>query len=202
MPSSEFDVASQALGLLRANAISSFSDGTNESDTASLYYGDFVKDIFGRYPWTFSLQKEKLNQDATAPVNEWQYRHILPAKVETVWAAYNSGQIGAKPFKNWDTLGKYIYSNEPEIWAEFTVYVPETQWPSYFSHYAIHAFAALIAMPITDDEKTALRIQEMAYGPPAAKEQGGKFAVAAHIDAKRKPPEVFQANRLIAARFS
>ena len=56
MASSDVDIASQALGLLRANTISSFDDGSNEADIAKLYYPDFAQDILTRYPWNFALK--------------------------------------------------------------------------------------------------------------------------------------------------
>ena len=205
MASSDIDIASQGLGLLRANTISSFDDGTNEADIAKLYYSDFAQDLLTRYPWSFALKKRKLNQ-TESPVNEYRYAHIVPAECLRIWAVYNSGQVGAVPINDFDIQtidgGRVILSNNPDIWADYTVYTAETNWPGYFTHFAIHAFAALVALPVTDDERLAQQMHTLAWGNPSDGERGGKFSVATGIDGQQKPPEEIVNSPFIEARFS
>lgn len=205
MASSDVDIASQALGLLRANTISSFSDGSNEADIASLYYPDFAQDILTRYPWAFATKKRLLN-GTTAPVNEWRYAHIMPAEALRLWALFTSDDVGAKPINQFDIGGqggaRRINSNNEVLYGEYTVYTAETNWPGYFTHFAIHAFAALIALPVTDDPALADAMHRLAWGTPSDGEKGGKFAVAAGIDAQQRPPDEIISSPLIDARFS
>lgn len=203
MATTDIDIASQGLGLCRGTPISSFDDGTNEADIAGQYYGTFIKDIFSRYPWSFALKKRQLSRDSTDPVNEWKYSFVVPAEVERLFAVYRSGQVGAKPMtQGWDRVGNFIFTNEPELWAEYTVYKPESQWPGYFIQYAIHAFALLIAVPYTDDKDLRNDLQVITYGRDTENERGGKFGVAASTDAQSKPAQEVQMPDLIAARFS
>lgn len=205
MASSDIDIASQALGLLRANTIGSFTEGSNEADIAKLYYQDFAQDILTRHPWTFSTKKRLLNQ-TDAPVNEYKYAHIVPAEKLRLWALYNSGAVGAKPINTFDLAapngGQEIHSNHNQLWGEYTVYTAETNWPGYFTHFAIHAFAALIAIPVTDDDDLAAKMHRLAWGTPQDGEKGGKFSVATGIDAQQKPPEEILSSPFIDARFS
>ncbi|MGB0817414.1 MAG: hypothetical protein ACPGQQ_00815 [Candidatus Puniceispirillaceae bacterium] len=205
MVSSNVDIASQALGLLRANTISSFDDGSNEADIVSLYYDDFMQDILTRYPWSFATKKRLLNQ-TTAPINEFRYAHIMPAEALRLWALFATDAVGAKPINKFDiqapTGGRRILSNNSVLYGEYTVYTAESNMPGYFTHFAIHAFAALIAMPVTDDDALAEKMQRLAWGPPSDGEKGGKFSVACGIDAQQKPPEEILSSPLIDARFS
>ncbi len=205
MASSDVDIASQALGLLRANTISSFEDGSNEADIAKLYYADFAQDILTRYQWNFALKKRLFNQ-TTAPVNEWRYAHIVPAEALRIWALYPSDDIGADPVNDYSINApngkRQIHSNQSTIYGEYTVYTDETNWPGYFTHFAIHAFAALIAIPVTDDDNLAAQMHRLAWGTPSEGEKGGKFAVATGIDAQQQPPEEIVTSPFIQARFS
>lgn len=205
MASSDIDIASQAMGLLRANTISSFDEGTNEADISKLYYGDFAQDILTRYPWSFATKKRRINQ-TTSPLNEWRYAHIIPAEALRVWAVYNSGAVGAKPINNYDIQApdgsRVIMSNNPDLWLEYTVYTAESNWPGYFTHFAIHAFAALTAMPVTDDENLANYFSVKAYGNPSEGGNGGKYAKAVATDALQKPSDEILQSPFIDARFS
>jgi hypothetical protein len=205
MVSSDIDIAAQALGLLRASTISSFDDGSNEAEIADLYYGDFAQDILTRYPWSFATKKRLLNQ-TTAPANEWRYAHIVPAEALRIWALFPNSAVGVNPINNYDIQApsgpRRIFSNNNVIYGEYTVYTDESNWPGYFTHFAIHAFAALIALPVTDDDALAQQMHRLAWGTPEQAEKGGKFSVAAGIDAQQKPPEVIVDSPLIGARFS
>lgn len=206
MADSREDIASQGFGLLRADSIASFDEGTNEADIAALFYPDFVLDILTRYPWSFATKKRRLNQDSTAPVNEFQYSHILPGEAQRLWALYDSDAVGAKPITNYDIQGpdgqRRVFSNYPTLYAEYTIYAGEEFWPGYFVHFAIHAWAALTAMTVTDQPDIAQKYHQLAWGAANENEQGGKFGVACKIDAMQKPGEQINSSPLIDARFS
>lgn len=203
MSTTDIDVASQALGLCRGEPISSFEEGTNEADIASQYYLTFIKDIFSRYPWSFALKKRQLSRDSTDPVNEYKYSFVVPSEVMRIFAVYRTGAVGAKPVTSgWDRVGNYIFTNDPELWAEYTVYKSESQWPGYFLQYAIHALATLIAVPYADDRDLRNDLHVLTYGKDTENERGGKFGVAASTDAQSKPAQEVQTPDLILARFS
>jgi hypothetical protein len=197
----DVSIASQALTLLRANTIDSFSDGSNEAEIASVFYDDFISDIFSRYPWSFAKKKDELTVDATAPINEWTYAHQMPTDAARILAIYNSDAVGAKPIRDWERSGEFIHSDHAELWAEYTYEVSESSWPGYFTQFAIPALAALLALPVTDDENVAAYWKRIAYGTDEENERGGKFGVAASTDAQSTPPEEVAMPDLILARF-
>lgn len=199
-------LASQALGLLRENSINSFDDGTNPADIVKLYYDDFVEDMLTRYPWSFAKLKRKLNQDSTAPLNEYTYSHIVPAEALRVFAVYPSAAVGVKGINDYDIQApegsRRIFSNNEKLWGEYTVYQDESNWPGYFTHFAQYAFASHIAIPVTDDLGLADAMHVKAFGTAQEKEKGGKFSVAVGIDDLQKPGEEINHSPLIQARFS
>lgn len=205
MVSSSIDIASQALGLLRANTISSFTDGSNEAEVADLYYEDFAQDILTRYQWSFALKKSQFN-GTTAPLNEWRYAHIVPPEALRIWAIFRSTDVLIKPLNEYEivapTQGREVHSNYERIYGEYTVYTDEANWPGYFTHFAVYAFAALIALPVTDDANLAQQMHQMAWGTPSEGEKGGKFAVATGIDAQQMPPHRIVDTPFVTARFS
>lgn len=206
MATTDISIVSQAMGLIRANPISSFSEGSNEAEVSALFYDTFVQDILTRYPWSFATVKRRLNQDSATPLNEYRYSHILPGECLRLWSLFPSASVGADTIKDYDIQGpdggRRVFSNYPNLWADYTVYTDEGNWPGYFVQFAIHAFAALVAKPITDQDDIAARLKQDAWGTPSENEQGGKFAVAAKLDAMQKPGEIITASPLIAARFS
>lgn len=205
MATSKIDIASQALGLLRADVISSFDQGTREADIVKLYYDDFVQDILSRFAWSFCTKKRLLNQ-TTAPLNEFKYAHIYPAEALRLWAVYASGTVGAPVINEFDIQApegsRRILSNQEVLYGEYTCYIDEANWPGYFTHFAIHAFAALIAMPVTDDEALETRFKTLSWGPPSEGGRGGFFYTATSVDAQQKPGEVIQDSPFVTARFS
>ena len=205
MVSSKVDIASQALGLIRAEAIDSFDDGSNEADICTLYYDDFIEDLLTRYPWSFTLKKSLFNQ-TTAPLNEWRYSHIVPAECIRLHAVYTGSEVGASPLLNYDIQSeegsRRLYSNSKTIYGEYTTRVGEGSFPSYFVHFAIYAFAAMIALPITDDPELEQLMHRLAYGNPSEGEKGGKFAVATGMDMQQKPYDSNASDPFVQARFS
>lgn len=194
-------IASQALTLLRANTIESLNQDSEEAEVVNVFYTSFIEDIFSRYPWSFAKIKEELTASST-PTNEWEYAHTLPAGCLRVIAIYDSASTGARPIKNWTRSGNEIHSNSATLYIQYIYYVPEASWPGYFAQYAYHALAALIAIPITDDENVAAYWKRITYGTDEENERGGKFGVAASVDSQSKPPEQLDMPDLIMARFS
>ncbi|NTU50282.1 MAG: hypothetical protein HGA87_05285 [Desulfobulbaceae bacterium] len=201
MSFSKYDICSMALTNLRANTISSFMDGSNEGEICGIFYDAFIKDIFSRYPWSFALKKRLLSQDSTDPVNEFTYRHILPAECERLWSVYSSSAVGATKVRDYDILERYIQSDYDTLYGEYTYYVSEATWPGYFIQYATSALAAAIAMPVSDSQELADRWQVIAYGTPQEQEKGGKFLVAAQQDMAQKPFDMMPVCEIITARF-
>lgn len=203
---SNVSIASQALLLLHANTISSFSDDSNEAEIVNVMYEDHIKGILSTYPWTFATKKRMLTQDTTDPINEYTYSHIVPAEALLIWAVFNSSQVGASPVRDYDIYGtesaRRIFSNYEELYADYTIYANETMWPHYFTQFAIHSLAAHLAIPVTGNAELAQHYERIAYGNPSANRKGGLFGLAAATDSKQKRNEFIVSSPIVEARFS
>ena len=200
-------VASQALLLLRANTISSFSEASNEAEICNIMYEEHIKQLLSIYPWTFATKKAQLNQDSTDPIGEYTYSHIVPAEALLIWALFTSDDIGANPVNDYDIYGdttgalRRIYSNHEALYADYTIYIPENNWPPYFAQFAINSFASYIAIPVTGKADLADYYERKAYGSPSANRKGGLFGVAVSTDSKQKRNEYVVSSPLVDARF-
>ena len=207
MGTTKENFASQSLILLRADTISSFDDGTNEANIVNVMYDDFAQDILSRHPWSFATKKIQLSRGSETPVNEYKYAYVIPNTVLRVLAMYNTDQEGARPCRDYiiqqTTEGRRLLTNEEKVYIDAIFYVAESEWPAYFIHFGIYAFAAHIATPVTDDEDMEAKFHSLAWGNANESERGGKFAVARVIDDQQYQAEdLMQENEMIAARFS
>ncbi|MCK5606293.1 hypothetical protein KAR91_30615 [Candidatus Pacearchaeota archaeon] len=205
MASSDINIASQALALVRADPITSFNDGSPEAGIVSLFYNDFVQDMLTRHPWSFATKKRLLN-GTTPPINQYSNAHLIPAECLRLWALYPDSTVGVRPINEYDIQApdgpRKIFSNHEVLYGEYTIYTAETNWPGYFTHFLIYAFAAVIAIPVTDQPDIAKAMHTLAWGPPSDGEKGGKFSVATGLDAQQKPGEIVYDSPFVAARFS
>jgi hypothetical protein len=203
---SDIDVCSQALTLLRADPISSFSDGTNEADICSQLYQDFIKNLFSTYPWTFATKKAQLNLETAAPLNEYLYSFIVPSEALLIWAVFDSAQNNVTPISDYDIYAsdgtRRIYTNRSPLYADYTVYLDEANWPPYFTQFAVYALAAHLAMPVTHNVALAEYYNVKAYGSLTGNSKGGLFGQAMAIDSKQKRNEYIFSSPFTEARFS
>lgn len=206
MAADNIAICNQALYLLRADRISALaSTGSNETIVCNEFYADFVNDILTRYPWSFATKKALLTA-TTAPLTEYKYAHTYPTEALRLWSLFPSASVGANPVSDYDifspTTGRVIISNNSTLYADYTLYRTEVNWPAYFVIFATKALAARIAMPITDKPELAEFWKKEAFGSPSDNELGGAFGVACRLDAQQKPGETIISSPLIEARFS
>jgi hypothetical protein len=203
---SNVSIASQALLLLRANTISSFSEDSNEAEIVNTMYDDYIKGLLAMYPWTFATKKARLVQDSTAPINEYTYSHIVPNECLLIWALFNNDTVGSKPVIEYDIFGnegsRRIFSEYPSLWADYTVYTEEGNWPAYFVTFATNALASHLAIPVTGNADLAAYYKTEAFGSANANRKGGLYGVAAAQDSKQKRNEYIVSSPFTSARIS
>lgn len=206
MATSDINVCSQALGLLGAASISSFTDGSNEADACALLYPSFVRRILTMNAWSFATKFRQLSRDSSSPTTQYKYAYSLPAEAIGVVAIFDSNSVGAKPVTNYGELKSHngstqVLTSLEKVYAEINVYTTETLWPGSFEFFAVRALAAELAMPVTDNETLANYWNRIAYGQPDEGGRGGLFSTTALTDDQQSSSEEIENNALIAARF-
>lgn len=191
-------ICSDALILLGAKPISSFNDGTDESNTADRLYPNVRDMTLSMYPWSFAYKKVKLARLITTPVNEWEYEYQLPGdRLGSPRAAFTSQSVGARPFKNWEILGDKLMCNEKTVVIDYPYQTPEFAMPQYFVQLLKYMMAWHLAYPITEQESKTQYWQAVAVGSG----REGYFRQAANIDGQGQPPQVIEDFSLIEARY-
>jgi len=188
-------ICNQALNLLGADTISSFTDTANDASTVcSNIYETIKKQVLSLYPWSFAQVKVKLTKSTVTPTHEWDYQFNLPATSVsgTPFQVYNSGSTRVLPIQNWELLygasGPVIATNEENIWIDYiSSEITEGLMPSYFVQLLVYMMAWHLAEPVTDQITKANYWQTVALGTAPENGRGGYFRQAMNVDGRGKP---------------
>lgn len=125
-----------------------------------------------------------------------------------LWALYDSNKTGVTPINDYDMVGgdtsRLITSNYETLYAEYTRQVSEANWTPEFTQFAINAFAAHIAVAVTDDAELARYYRREAYGSDQlnSNRKAGLLGIAIAADSKQTRNEQITSNPFVSARFS
>lgn len=185
---SALSICSDALIMLGANPISSFTEGTDEASICDSLYPDVRDQALMVYPWTFSFKKTQLARLVTTPTNEFQYEYQLPAdRLGSPRAVYNSGGLNQHPITSYRIIGNKLLTNQEVIFIDYQYYTPETEMPVWFIQLLKYLTAWHIALPITDQTEKAAYWQSVAVGSPSENGRGGYMRTAMNIDGQNQP---------------
>ena len=188
-------ICNQALNLLGAETISSFSDTTNDAATVcNNIYETVKRQTLSMYPWSFAMTKVQLSRSATTPVNEWAYQYDLPSTAlsGTPVQVYNSSSTRVLPIQNYELLytasGPTIATNEEKIYIDYiTSAITEGVMPSYFVQLLTYMMAWHLAEPVTDQITKSDYWRKVAVGTETENGRGGYFRQATNVDGRGKP---------------
>ena len=183
MAQTDLDICVQALSRIGQTAIDSFKDGTPNSITCANTYPDFRLAMLNHYPWKFATAERQLTQLTGDPPLGFEFFYQLPAEALDAPEALYSDTSKTR-IKNYEIIGNKVKTNLPECFARFQVDVPENFWPPAYTIFVIEAYAAALAVPVTEEQSLANRLERSAWGDTALR-NGGLFAVAKRIDARR-----------------
>jgi hypothetical protein len=196
---SAVSICSDALILLGAKPISSFTDGTDEANTCDRLYPNVRDMTLSLYPWSFAYKKMQLSRLITTPVNEWSYEFQMPGdRLANPRAVFNNTQIGARAFKEWEILGDKLFTNEKIIVIDYPYQTPEFAMPQYFIQLLKYMMAWHLAYPITEQESKTGYWQGVSVGGDG---RSGYFRQAANIDGQGQPTKAFEDYSLIDVRY-
>lgn len=195
-------ICSDALILLGAKPISSFNDGTDESNTCDRLYPDVRDMVISMYPWSFSYKKVQLSRLITTPTTEWEYEYQLPGdRLGNPRSVVVSSEANARPIKDFEIIGDKLMSNETTIYIDYPYQTPEFAMPQYFVQLLKYAMAWHLAYPITEQQDKAVYWQSVAVGSPSENGRGGYFRQAMNMDSYGQPTQVIEDYALVAVRF-
>lgn len=189
----KLSISSDALIMLGAAPLSSFSDGTDEAQVADRLYDDVRDTLIMQYPYSWTIKKTKLSRLADAPINEWKYKYALPGDIlGNPKAVFINGGAGGRPARDFEIYSGGLYTNYEQVWVDYQFLPEPAIFPQYFTRLLKTALAAEFAEPITDQITKAEYFHGRAYGAPGDNMRGGLVRVAINIDGADRPPQMIE----------
>jgi len=198
----DLSICSDALIMLGAAPISSFTEGTDAAQACDRLYPDLRDALLARYPWSWTYKKTSLGRLATAPINEFKYAYQLPGNILSgVQAVFETSASNQDPINDgWEIYGDQLYTDLETVYIDYQESVSESKMPVYFVHLLRNAFAGELGMIITDQASKADYFRQIAYGSPGENGRGGLFREAVNIDSRGRLPQIIEDYALIQVR--
>lgn len=185
MPASKLDVINDGLVRIGASPIASLAEQDAQGITAEAMFDTVTEDLMSQAPWSFAL-KEILLPELVLPavdlrLQDWDHVYQLPDDRIRV--------LGLKCTSRYQLSGDQLYTDSNAPVLVYTYNASVTQWPAYFSNLAAIAFAAAVAIPVTDSGNRA-----NIYTQQLERQRGRAMAA----DAQQVPAQVFNLMRIYA----
>lgn len=142
---SDIDIASNALQMIGAGSISSFTEGGAGAAVANALYEPLVLDILTSNFWRFAMKKQSLNKLSQTPLNEFSNAFQIPTdslKIERI-----------EPRGFYKVFQDKIYSNSSSIELDYLFRVDTSAFPAYFVLLLTYKMASEFALSVTDNEQ-------------------------------------------------
>ena len=188
---SALEVATNALYLIGADAITDFSADTVEAKVANALYEDIVRTSFASFRWRFATTQSNLVRVSTAPKGRFDSSYNIPSSCITLIAV----TVNDLPIE-YDVYGNKVFcdaTSNDTVLLDFIQRAAESTWPSYFTTAVEFSLAAAFAISIARDAQlTQLMEQKSAM----------LFAKARNIDSQTQTTRKLNTTRFISQRRS
>lgn len=188
MALSDVALASRALIRLGASPLSSFSDGTAESEIAGALYSPLRDALLSAYSWSFATGQVTLTKLDTPPAADYNNAFQLPLDF---LRAMSAGTGGRGRGLNFRIAGGALHTNAESVLLTYIYRPDEETFPPYFDQALIARLAAEFTIPVTENTSRAEAMYRMAEL---------EFERARQIDAQQDTPGRIEDFSLIDVR--
>jgi hypothetical protein len=143
---SKIEISSNAMILIGASPISSFTEGT-EGLVANALYETTYTALLSSFRWRFASKQALLSRLVATPLNSYQYQYQLPTDLLVI--------IKTEYLDRYEIFGDKLYSDSPSLEIDYIYRVDETLLPAYFVKTLEFSLAAQFAIPITNNSQRA-----------------------------------------------
>lgn len=188
MALSDIALASRALIRIGAALISSFNDGTAESEVAGALFGPIRDALLSSYSWSFATGQAALAELETPPVADFQKSFQLPSDFLRAMSAGAGGRGRGLRFR---VVRNALHTDAQQVLLTYIFRPDEESFPAYFDQALIARLAAEFTIPLTENTSRAeamFRLAEL------------EFERARQIDAQQDTPGRIEDFSLIDAR--
>lgn len=186
------DVALCARALIRIGAapITSFDDGTAESEIAGALFAPVRDALLSAYGWSFATGQAELSQLSSAPLADYDYAYGLP---NDFLRALSAGAGTRGRGLNYRIARGALHTNADSVILTYIFRPEEEEFPPYFDAALIARLSAEFTIPVTENTSRAEAHFKIAQG---------EFERARQIDAQQDTPGKIEDFSLIKARES
>ena len=184
MADSKFNICSQALVLVGANTITSFSENTTESKVANQLYESTVENMLTRSRWRFAAKQAQLSRSTETPTARWSAKYSIPSNALLIHTiTVNDNVI------EYDRYQDEIHcdaSSSDIVVADYTIQPSEANFPPYFKQALIFELASLFAGAIARNDSLSNLYQNRAITQMAiARAQDSQAQTTRKVDTTR-----------------
>lgn len=191
MAQSKFDICTRALHRIGADSITSFDDGTTESDVAGQEYSPLVESLLSGYRWKFATKDAELNHLTEEPLVGYDEYWQLPPDILDLHGVFLADETTIQYERRQDRIA-CDYDENNRLFAVYTASFSEPYWPAYFVEVVTEALEAVFAKAIARDLKLSESIQKHL--------EGVTLPQARSRDSQQQTSRQFPASRLVAIR--
>jgi len=187
----EIKICSRASVLMGGSPISSFSDGTVESDVCDAMYEDVARASLTNTRWRFATNQSILTRLSTAPTGRFDAAYQLPSTMLML----NAITVSDFPIE-YDIYGDKAYCNavpNDVVIADFIFRAVEANWPPYFTIAVEFSMAAVLAVSVARDASLASLMEQKA---------NVYMMQARRLDSQQQTTRKLNTSRFIAQRRS
>lgn len=188
MALNDIALVSRALIRLGAAPITSFDDGTAESEITGALFAPIRDALLSAYGWSFATGQVALNQMETAPLADYKNAFQLPVDF---LRALSAGTAGRGRGVNFRIARNTLHTNASPVLLTYIFRPEEEEFPPYFDIALIARLAAEFCIPITENTSRAEAMFRLA---------DAEFQRARQIDAQQDTPSRIEDFSLISAR--
>lgn len=176
MPINNITLCSRALVRIGAVPITSFSDGTAESEIAATLYESVKDALLSAYGWSFATTQVALTQLATDPIADYAYAFGLP---NDFLRALSAGSNAKSRGVNFRIANGGLHTNVSAVTLNYIAGVDESAFPPYFAQALVARLAAEFCIPVTENTSRAEALFNLAER---------EYEQARQIDAQQDSP--------------
>lgn len=180
---SSISIASNALILLGAEPISSFTEGSAPSTIAANLYETSYLSLLTNHRWGFATKKARLARLSSSPIDEYSYAFQLPQDLI---------YLSKATVVNYQVYGDKLYCNDTDVYIDYTYRIDEDLLPSYFVKMLEFFLAAQFAVSLTGDIEKGNYFSRMYM----TELKRAKFA-----DSTQTPPDEFIESPYLLVRY-
>jgi hypothetical protein len=184
------DVALCSRALIRIGAapITSFDDGTAESEIAGALFGPLRDALLSAYAWSFATGQAALSQLETPPLADFAHAYQLPNDFLRAFSAGTGTRGRGLRFR---VARGALHTDADHVILTYIFRPEEEEFPPYFDAALIARLAAEFTIPITENTSRAETLYNLAER---------EYQRARQIDAQQDTPGRIEDFTLIKAR--